>query len=102
MLIEVDPATVSIQPISALEELLVYPNPVDGALHVSFEAKSTMPLALSVINSMGETVFIIPEVIFSSGVSNYMIDLPDVSAGVYALQVVSGNEFWTRKVVVTH
>lgn len=102
VLIEVDPATVSIQPISALEELTVYPKPVDGALHVRFEAKSTMPLALSVINSMGETVFIIPEVIFSAGAVNYTIDLPDVSAGVYALQVVSGNEFWTRKVVVTH
>ncbi|MBL0009009.1 MAG: T9SS type A sorting domain-containing protein [Saprospiraceae bacterium] len=101
MLIEVDPATVSIQPISALEELLVYPNPVDGALHVSFEAKSTMPLALSVINSMGETVFIIPEVIFCRGSQLYDRS-PDVSAGVYALQVVSGNEFWTRKVVVTH
>ena len=51
---------------------------------------------------MGETVFIIPELIFSAGAVNYTIDLPDVSAGVYALQVVSGNEFWTRKVVVTH
>ena len=101
MLIEVDPTTVSIQPISTLEELLVYPNPVDGALHVRFEAKHTVPLTISLFNGMGEAVLTLPEVIFSSGVVNHTIDLPDLSAGVYALHVVSGNEFWTRKVVVT-
>ena len=102
VLIEVDPATVSIQPISTLDELLVFPNPVDGALNLRFESKHTMPLTVSVFNSMGETILTLPEVIFSSGVINYTIDLPDLSAGVYALHMVSGNAFWTRKVVVTH
>ncbi|HZV68647.1 MAG TPA: T9SS type A sorting domain-containing protein [Saprospiraceae bacterium] len=101
VLIEVDPTTVSIQPISTLEELVVYPNPVDGELHVRFEAKHTMPLSVSVINLMGETIFALPEVISSSGIFNYTIDLPDLPAGVYTLHVVSGNEFWTRKMVVT-
>jgi archaellum component FlaF (FlaF/FlaG flagellin family) len=101
VLIEVDPTTVSVQPISTLEELVVYPNPVDGALHVRFDAKHAMPLTLSVINSMGETILTIPEVILSSGEVDYTIDLPDVSAGVYTLHVLSGSEFWSRKVVVT-
>lgn len=102
VLIEVEPAVVSIQPISTIEEILVYPNPVDGALHVRFESKQTPPLTISVFNSMGEVILTLPEVIFSSGIVNYTIDLPDLSAGVYALHVVSGNEYWTRKVVVTH
>ena len=102
VLIEVDPTTVAIQPITTLEDLLVYPNPVDGALHMRFEAKHTIPLTVSVINNLGETILTLPEVNFSSGVINYTIDLPDLSVGVYALHVVSGNEVWTRKIVVTH
>ncbi|HSF88656.1 MAG TPA: T9SS type A sorting domain-containing protein [Saprospiraceae bacterium] len=102
VLFEVDPTTVSIQPISNFEDLLVYPNPVDGALYVSFEVKSTMPLAISVINSLGEMIFTSPEVIYSSGIVNYTIDLPELAAGVYAVRVVSGNEYSTRKIVVTH
>jgi archaellum component FlaF (FlaF/FlaG flagellin family) len=102
VLLEVDPTTVSTQPISTLEELMVYPNPVDGALHVRFEAKQTKPFTFSVINSMGETMIIYPEVIFATGEVNYTIDLPDLSAGVYALHVVSGDEYWARKIVVTN
>ncbi len=102
VLIEVDPPTVSIQPITTPEELLVYPNPVDGSLHVSFESKHTMPVTVSVFNSIGETILTLPEVTYSSGVVYFTIDLPDLSAGMYVLHVVSGNEFWTRKVVVAH
>ncbi len=102
VLIEVDPTTVSTKPISSLEDLLVYPNPVDGTLNLRFESKHTAPLALSVFNSMGEAILTLPEVIFSAGEVNYIIDLPDLSSGVYTLHVVSGHEFWTRKVVVTH
>ena len=102
VLIEVDPTTVSIQPLSALKDLLVYPNPVDGSLHVGFEAKHTMPIAVSLINSLGETMLTFPDIIFSPGVVDYTIDLPDLSAGVYVLHLVSGNEVWTRKVVVAH
>ncbi|HEY3386530.1 MAG TPA: T9SS type A sorting domain-containing protein, partial [Saprospiraceae bacterium] len=102
VLIEVDPTTVSIQPISTFEELLVYPNPVDGVLNVRFESENTVPLTVYVYNSMGEMTYTSPEVFFSSGEVNYTIDLPDLSAGVYTLRAVSGNEFWTRKVVVAH
>lgn len=101
VLIEVDPTTVSIQPISTLEELVVYPNPVDGELHMTFAATHPMPLTVSLHNLMGETILALPEVISSSGVFNYTIDLRDLAAGVYTLNVVSGNEFWTRKIVVT-
>ncbi len=101
VLIEVDPTTVSIQPITTLEELVVYPNPVDGELHMTFSAKQPMPLTVSLHNLMGETVLALPEVISSSGVFNYTIDLRDLTAGLYTMHVVSGNEFWTRKIVVT-
>lgn len=102
VLIEVDPATVSTQPIPTLEELLVYPNPVDGVLQVRFESNQTVPVTISVFNSMGEAILTLPEVIFSSGEGQLRVDLPDLSAGVYVLHLVSGNEFWTRMVVVTH
>lgn len=102
VLIEVYPTTVSTQAIPAFEEMLVYPNPVDRALNLRFESKQTMPLSVSVFNSMGEAVLNLPELIFSSGVGNYTVDLPDLSAGVYTLHVVCGNEFYTRKVVVAH
>jgi archaellum component FlaF (FlaF/FlaG flagellin family) len=101
VLIEVEPTTVAVQPISTLDELLVYPNPVDGALYVRFESKQTLPINIAVLNSLGETILNIPEVNLSSGEANYTIDLPDVSAGVYAVRVVRGSEFWIRKVVVT-
>ena len=102
VLIEVDPATVSTQPIPTLEELQAYPNPVDGVLQVRFESNQTVPVTVSVFNSMGEAILTLPEVIFSSGEGQLRVDLPDLSAGVYVLHLVSGNEFWTRKVVVTH
>jgi hypothetical protein len=92
----------TIQPISPLEELLVYPNPVDGELHLRFESNRTAPLTVSVFNSMGEAILILPDIFISDDVVPYTIDLPDLSAGIYTLHVVSGNEFWTRKVVVAH
>ena len=61
-----------------------------------------MPLTLAVFNSLGEAILTLPEVICSAGPVNYTIDLPDLSAGVYTLHAVSGNEVWTRKVVVAH
>lgn len=102
VLIEVDPTSVFIQPISTLGEPLVYPNPVDGTLHVQFESNHTIPLTVSVFNSLGVSILTLPEEIFSSGVMNFTIDISELSAGVYALHVVSGNEIWTRKIVVTH
>jgi hypothetical protein len=100
VLIEVDPTTVSVQPISSLDELLVYPNPVDGALHLRFEATQDVPVPISLMNSVGETILTLPEVFFHSGLVNYTIDLPNLSAGVYALQVASGNSVYARMVVV--
>ncbi len=102
VLIEVDPTTVAIQPIATLEDILLYPNPVDGALHVRFESNHTLPITISVFNSMGETILTLPDIILSSGAVDYTIDLPDLSAGMYALHMVSGNESWTRKIVVIH
>ncbi|HEY3387395.1 MAG TPA: T9SS type A sorting domain-containing protein, partial [Saprospiraceae bacterium] len=62
----------------------------------------TVPLTVYVYNSMGELILTLPEVLFSSGEVNCTIDLADLSAGVYTLRAVSGNELWTRKVVVAH
>jgi hypothetical protein len=101
ILLEVDPTTVSIQPISSPGNLLVYPNPVEGELHVRFEANQTMPIYVSVVNSMGKTILTLPEVIFSMGITDNTIDLDNLSSGFYILQFVSGHEQWTRKVVVT-
>ncbi len=102
VLIEVDPTTVSTQPVSTFDGFLVYPNPLDGTLNLSFESKHTMPLTISVINGMGQAILTLPEVILSAGDINYAIDLPDLPSGIYTVRVVSGHEFWTRKVVVTH
>src|SRR5688572_13031431 len=71
--------------IAAFTGYSVYPNPVDGALQVRFESKQTIPLTVSVFNSMGVSVHALPEAIFSSGAVNFTLDLSELSAGVYAL-----------------
>lgn len=101
VLIEVDPIVASIQSTSNLVELLVYPNPVDATLHVQLATTSTLPLKVTVFNSMGEPMFTLPQLIFSPGVDSHAIDLHNVPSGMYLLQFVGGNHVWTRKVVVT-
>lgn len=75
----------------ALNELKIYPNPVNDILNFSFDKEIT---AVSIYNLIGQEFL-------SKSVNNNQtsIDISNLSAGTYLVKVSSGNEVKTLKVV---
>ena len=75
----------------ALNELKIYPNPVNDILNFSFDKEIT---AVSIINLLGQEVL-------SKSITNNetSINVGNLTAGTYLVKVTSGNEVKTIKVV---
>ena len=73
-------------------EFLLYPNPVQNTLTVSFENGTTTNAAFTIINMMGQEV--------KSGKSPQAgIDVNELNSGVYFLQVTDGQNTITKKFI---
>ena len=81
VVIEVDPTTVSVQPVSKLEEVLIYPNPNNGEFEI-LSADNTIKVEL--YTSVGQKIF------SNSSFSNKQkIDITSSAPGIYFLKLVS-------------
>jgi len=72
----------------------VYPNPSGDVFNISFSALPVNGIRVSVVNALGETVY---ESVPTQPV--FRIDLGNRNDGIYFMNVISGNEIITLKLV---
>lgn len=76
----------------------VSPNPTSNNLNISFEDKQSQSIYIKMINVSGQVVYQ-EKLSNASGKYSKIIDLSDVSRGVYLLQIVTDQETVQQKVI---
>ncbi|MFN3306585.1 MAG: T9SS type A sorting domain-containing protein [Candidatus Kapaibacteriota bacterium] len=87
------------QPLNAT---IVYPNPTHDVVQVRFTLDSPSQATIKVLDLFCNTVRTIEDKLLTPGEHIYTIDLTDVSAGEYFLQIKAGDRLFNEKIVVTH
>lgn len=93
-------ATASTRELSADElDIQLFPNPTYGELNLQIDAAESADYELRLINLMGQTVYQDAMPVFS-GQQQQQINLPQLPAGIYSLQLQNQQGFISRKVVI--
>ncbi|MGL4598681.1 MAG: M43 family zinc metalloprotease [Bacteroidia bacterium] len=82
------------------ESINLFPNPTQGNTTLNVTLLNRQDLNIQVVNALGQTVQTISENNTYGG--NYMLDLSNAPAGVYFVEVTSGNEKAVKRLVITH
>ncbi|HEX8563776.1 MAG TPA: zinc-dependent metalloprotease family protein [Flavobacterium sp.] len=90
-------ATLAAQDFS-LAEFSVYPNPNNGNFTVKFNSASSNPIAISVYDLRGRSIF--EKQYGNTGLFSENIGLDRVEAGVYLVTVKDGDRSETRKIII--
>ncbi|MGB4849753.1 MAG: T9SS type A sorting domain-containing protein, partial [Saprospiraceae bacterium] len=98
--LEVNPIKTFTETLADVDDIFLYPNPVQSEIQVQFETKRSLPVTLSVINMLGENVLQLPEKTYVPGISNISLDMRVLPCGIYYVQLVSGNQRMTLKLAV--
>ena len=77
-----------------------YPNPFSGTSMVYVMLDEPASLSLEVHNLMGQLVFSVPEMRYSSGKVEFTIDGSNLDSGIYFYSVISGESSVTKKMIV--
>lgn len=76
----------------------VSPNPFNELLGIKIESPSSFDASISVVNSLGQSVYSIPMKSYSS-INNLSIDLGFLEKGIYYLTIVRGKIKGTKKII---
>jgi len=78
----------------------LYPNPAGNFIHADVELKQMSHLQLSLVNLLGQTVWATD----TGNVANYKgdIDVADLPAGIYLLELITNGGTQSRQVAVIH
>ncbi len=79
----------------AQHELLVYPNPTEGLLHVTGHTKD--PLTIRIISMTGQQVY--QSSITSTGGFNQIIDLSGYANGLYQIQLIDLDGIFVKTII---
>ncbi|HEU4496837.1 MAG TPA: proprotein convertase P-domain-containing protein, partial [Flavobacterium sp.] len=81
-----------------LSDFVVYPNPSNGNFNVRFDSPSSGKIAIEVFDISGRLIF--SHDYASQGNFNQNIQLDNVQAGVYILNVSDGNAKQAKRIVI--
>ena len=80
-------------------EFSVFPNPTDGITQLKFQSGEITDLKISLTDVAGHQIF-------NSGIKDFngfyneVLDLTDYAAGLYFVQIIQGEQVWTKKIVL--
>jgi photosystem II stability/assembly factor-like uncharacterized protein/PKD repeat protein len=92
-------SSVGIQEVNLENSLEVFPNPTSGAFNLSFETSEREDYQISVVNSLGETVYQYTLNEFS-GKHQRAFDFTSYAKGVYLINIHHGSKNIVRKVTL--
>lgn len=94
---KVEGGSTVVAPISNMEQLRVFPNPVTGILNVDVTLQRTVPLQLQVIDAFGRIVYASGPLKGNQGGNSLRIPVHQYASGVYNLIIYSGTERRTSR-----
>ncbi|HWP81679.1 MAG TPA: choice-of-anchor B family protein [Bacteroidota bacterium] len=77
-----------------------YPNPFNPTTTISFTLPEERPIRLSVLNILGQELFVVAEGIRSAGTHQATLDAGRLTTGVYFYKLVAGSFVDVKKMVV--
>ncbi|MEO5571492.1 MAG: kelch repeat-containing protein [Bacteroidia bacterium] len=95
------PTITDIREINFANELLVFPNPTNSSLTISFQSSSKQYIELRIYNTLGKQIYVEKEEI-AAGKFEKKINVEKLSDGIYFLQVKMKEGVISKKVVVQH
>ncbi|MEO5570246.1 MAG: T9SS type A sorting domain-containing protein [Bacteroidia bacterium] len=82
-------------------ELLVFPNPTNSSITISFQSSSNQTIELRIYNTLGKLIYVEKEEI-TAGKYEKEINVEKMSDGIYFLQVKMKEGNINRKVIINH
>ena len=86
---------------NADSEVLIYPNPTTGPMHIDFISESRVKPTVKILDITGKQVQVITEdLVYSDGKFVADITVNDLKPGIYFVKIEQLNELVLKKVVV--
>lgn len=92
--------TSGLSKVSAQNGIRVYPNPAKESLFVEMTATQNGPVSYSVYDILGNEVIAASNLFVNKGLNQISIDLSDVKAGVYFINMVQGEVKTSQRFIV--
>lgn len=93
-----DGIVLGINDLVAESKLHISPNPTTGLVNFSFEAKANFDAKISVARADGQTILLENQAV-AKGSQSLQLDLTNFPSGLYFLQITTGQEVISRKIV---
>lgn len=91
--------TVSLEELSGLSALTIYPNPANISTTIAVESKVSDMLTLTIVNSAGSIVFTETGMI-QEGLNALNLNTSELSEGLYTIQLTTSNGTAVRKLAI--
>ncbi len=91
---------VAISEAASNNEMIVYPNPIDGSAKVSYYLKTSAEVTMNLYSAFGQLVSTRSLGMTEAGSHETTLDGQSLSPGVYILQLKMGSQVYSRKVSV--
>ena len=83
------------------DRLIIYPNPTDGDVNISFSHDRSEDFSVKVFNAMGQSVIpTVEEEFTDKGLTMLKVKTIELSKGIYIIKVVIGEKEFIEKLVV--
>jgi len=79
--------------------ITVFPNPNNGTFTISANLTAQQHVRISVTNMLGQEIAVVHDGVL--GQNSLQVDLSNQASGVYLLNIVSGNQTITKRIVIT-
>ncbi|HKR03890.1 MAG TPA: T9SS type A sorting domain-containing protein [Bacteroidia bacterium] len=91
----------SIRENNTTKELLIFPNPANPSLTISFQSSSNQTIELRIYNTLGKQIYVEKEEI-TQGKFEKEINVEKLGSGIYFLQLKTKEGNINRKVIINH
>lgn len=81
-------------------EVEIYPNPATDAMQISFVTSQPAAVSICLMNQTGQVVQTLAPLRLEAGLHQTALDLSNVQAGIYFLQININEHSTTRKIIV--
>jgi hypothetical protein len=96
---EVNTTYTAANPVDTTLKVVVFPNPFDSLISINFTLTNTENAAIEILDNFGRIVYNLPFVSVKSGDNQIMLDLSQLSSGIYVLKLKSGNRSIIKKIL---